>query len=373
MLDVLSTAIHLLRKPLSILLFLWLLGFIMGQVSQTLRTVFLPICVIPGISSSRMCRSLASNLSSGRRVSQWADYPKLVDVQSKTFGQLMNEVVGDSALALEIKKAEMATTDLIALIKISDLKARDALVGSLDEFVHDSKKVGRGMQKFASRVGGAVDNIMAMNEFALLSIESARNAEPSFWSLTSLVPGKSRRKKLDMIIAKTFEDAMDVLSTNMERLILEAEANYQNLNALEEQLGTLHELISREDSSLASAKTELLADLWTKLGGNRKTLRNFDSHLVLLRELGTYRKQALVHVVAALQVLRTMSEDMEDMRERVAEPNLVGPNVPVEVHMKSIHMGLERLREGRTKAKRLSEDAVRRVLLIDEPESGEGV
>lgn len=156
-LDVLSTAIHLLRKPLSILLFLWLLGFIMGQVSHTLRTVFLPLCVIPGISSSRMCRSLDLNTSSGRRISRWADYPKLVDVQSKTFGQLMDEVVGGSALSLEIKKAEMATTDLVALVRISNLKARDTLASSLTGFVEDAKKTGRGLQKLTSKVGGAVD------------------------------------------------------------------------------------------------------------------------------------------------------------------------------------------------------------------------
>lgn len=214
---------------------------------------------------------------------------------------------------------------------------------------------------------------MAVNDYALQSIESARDTLPPFWSLATLVPWKSHRKDLDMIVAKTFEEVMNVLSSNMERLIIEAEINYQNLNALEERLVTLHEVISREDSLLASAKTELLTDLWTKLGGNRKTLQNFESHLLLLKELGTYRKQAFVHVSTALEILRALSEDMEDMRERVTAPNLVGPTTPIEVHMKSIRMGLERLRDGRTKAKRLEEDAVRRILSIDESESGEDV
>ena len=207
---------------------------------------------------------------------------------------------------------------------------------------------------------------MAVNDYALHSIESARENQPSKWSLSNLTPWRSPSKSIDLIVGKTFEEAVHVLSSSMQRLIIEAEANYQNLILLEERLATLHEIITREDSSLALAKDELLAELWTKLGGNRKTLRNYEGHLALLKGLGAYRKEALLHVVAALQALQSMSEDMEDMRERVAAPDLLGPTVPVEVHMKSIRAGLERLRDGRTKAKRLEEEALRRMLSVDE-------
>lgn len=150
----------------------------------------------------------------------------------------------------------------------------------------------------------------------------------------------------------------------MRRLIVEAEISLTNLNNLEERLSTLHELVSREDSSLTTAKSELLAALWTKLGGNRGTLRGYDDHLLLLKNLGDYRKRALVHVVTALQTLQAMSEDMEDLRERVAAPELAGSSIPVEVHMRSIQVGLERLKEGRLKAKEREEEAIKRVLAV---------
>jgi len=206
---------------------------------------------------------------------------------------------------------------------------------------------------------------MAMNDHALQSIESARANEPSPWSLRALAIWKPARPSTKAVITKTFEEAMSVLSVNMEKLILEAERNQHNLNALEEKLATLHEAVSREDSSISSAKVDLLEELWTRVGGNRKELRNFDHHLNLLKGLSIYRTQALGHVVSALQTLRAMSNDMEDMRERVAAPDLVGSSVPVEVHMKSIRMGLERLREGRIRAKHLEEDAVKRVLPME--------
>ena len=207
---------------------------------------------------------------------------------------------------------------------------------------------------------------MAVNDFALKSIESARANEPSPWSYAALAPWAPKRKATNDVVRETFEEAMNTLSKHIERLILEAEANEVNLNDLEERLVTLHELVAREDSSISSAKSDLLADLWTKLGGNRKQLRNFDSHLGLLKDLEEYRRRARVHVTVALQMLRGMSGDMDDMRERAAAPDLMGPSIPVEVHLKSIEMGLGRLKVGRIRARRLEEEAVNRVLSMIE-------
>lgn len=211
-------------------------------------------------------------------------------------------------------------------------------------------------------------SVMAVNDYALHAIEEAQTKAPSRYSLRSLSPWTSARRSTKQVVAETFGQAMNVLSGNMQRLILEAETSLANLNSLEERLTTLHEMVTREDSSLSTAKEELLAELWTKLGGNRKTLRGFEQHLILLKDLNGYRKQALVHVVAALQTLQSMSEDMEDLRERVAAPDLVGSQIPVEVHMRSIRNGLERLREGRIRAKHLSEEAMYRVLGGERPE-----
>ena len=209
---------------------------------------------------------------------------------------------------------------------------------------------------------------MAVNDYALQSIESARAEETSHWSMKRVMIWKNPVKQTNEVVMRTFEEAMNVLSVNMERLILEAEYSLQNLNNLEERLATLHEIVVREDSSILSARADLLEDLWTRLGGNRKSLRNADYHLGILKGLGTYRQQALAHVVAALQTLQAMSEDMEDMRERVAAPDLIGDSVPVEVHMKSIRAGLERLQADRNRSKAREEEAMRRMLGIDDGE-----
>lgn len=90
-------------------------------------------------------------------VPKWADYPKLMEVQGSTFEQLLDSTVGSSELSLEVKKAEMATSDLVTLVKVSNMKTKDLLSHTLEEFVSDAKKTGRGLQKLSSKIAGAVD------------------------------------------------------------------------------------------------------------------------------------------------------------------------------------------------------------------------
>jgi hypothetical protein len=92
-----------------------------------------------------------------------------VNVQSATFEQLLDESVGGSGLALEIKKAEMATSDLITLIRVSELRSRQVLADTLAEFVEDAKKTGRGLQRLNAKVGSAVDGYGASPSFTFNS------------------------------------------------------------------------------------------------------------------------------------------------------------------------------------------------------------
>jgi hypothetical protein len=81
----------------------------------------------------------------------------MIDLQSKTFEQLIDDSIGGSALSLEVKKAEMALTDLAIVVRLSKLRAGDTLADSLIEIVQVARKAGRGLQKLSSKIGGAVD------------------------------------------------------------------------------------------------------------------------------------------------------------------------------------------------------------------------
>ncbi|KAI0648968.1 hypothetical protein C8Q79DRAFT_948105 [Trametes meyenii] len=358
---ILAHALRLLRWPFGLALALWLLGLLLIKLSTTLRVVFAPICFVPGISASAFCRPPeVQYTASGEPIPQWANYPKLVEIQSSSFEALLDGSVGGSSLSLEIKKAEMASKDLITLVKYSELKSRDLLAGSLFEFVEDAKNTGKGLQKLTSKINGAVDKIMAINDYALHTIEAAQNEPKSV--LQVIWPFASPQEVPRGVIVQAFRDSMDVHATEMRRLILELSISEANLERLDAHLTTLHELCTRENITLNAARDDLLAQLWTILGGNRRRVRGMDYNLALLRDLGEYRRRAAAHVAAAKQTLLAMSEDIEDLRERVAAPDVVGDRIPVEVHMKSIQSGLERLKDDRTKAREREKDLVDKLL-----------
>ncbi|KXN91632.1 hypothetical protein AN958_12484 [Leucoagaricus sp. SymC.cos] len=208
------------------------------MIQSTLRSAFAPFCWLPFLSSSIMCIPLSTFVPPTA-----VNYPALVEAETKTFEQLLDEATGGSALSIEVKKAEMATSDLVTLVHLSSLTSRDRLARMLLDFVEDAKKTGKRLQKLHSKVGGSVDIIMAVNDHALLTIEKANEPKPLL-SFDTLIPWVGSRKA--KIVTETFEDAMNTLSSQIERLILEAEANIDNLNDLEERLHALHELVSLE-------------------------------------------------------------------------------------------------------------------------------
>ncbi|CAK5275942.1 unnamed protein product [Mycena citricolor] len=377
-LDILKRAILLLRIPLSLLLFLWMLVFLFSVMTHTLQRAVRPLCFIPGLRSASLCAPPTSTVPFvGPGPAKWADFPSLVDLQSTTLAQLLDESTSGAALATQIKKAEMATSDLVTLVGVSDLRSRDMLENTLRGFVNDARATGRALNKLSAKVAGAVDgsvsiflerrwttltsySIMAVNDYALHTIEASQQQRPSLWNFWNrLSPWKDHTTG---IVLDTFETSLDYLSSTLQRLVVEVELNMWNLNNLEEQLSVIHEIVTRENLSLSSAKAELLGDLWTVLGGNRKTLRGYQEHLDLLKGLGQYRQQALVHVVSAFQALIQMSDDIEDLRERVSAPELTGSRIPVHVHIKSIRTGLERIQDSRVDAKAKESQAVRRLL-----------
>lgn len=164
------------------------------------------------------------------------------------------------------------------------------------------------------------------------------------------------------VLASTFVQSLSVLSTSLENLILQAEVSLRSLDDLEAQLGAIHEILVREDTTLSAEHSELLAALWTRLGGNRARKQRYEANFDILRELGSYRTRALAHVVAALQALQTLSADMEVLRERASGPELAGNEIPMEVHARAIRNGVQRLNEERLKAKGKEEEALRRIL-----------
>ncbi|KAJ3912772.1 hypothetical protein F5877DRAFT_84468 [Lentinula edodes] len=344
------------RYPLS----LTLLGAVATLFFGLVNNILLPLCAFPGFANTEICSDLHTSLHKACPSSPLsADFPRLMNVQTTMFEELLDNSVGSSGLSLEIKKAEVAMSDLIVLVKYSDLIDKDVLSDALATFACDARRTGRSLQTLGSKIGGAVDLILASNNHALAIIHSGPiSTSSSFLPSQALIPFNSVSSQ-DTFFPHVFAGSLGTLSTIIQHLILLAEVSLVDLEKLEEHLSLIHEMVYREDSLITSAKIELLGRIWTWLGGNRLELRGHDDCLELLQGIGRHRNLALAHVVSSLQILRALSNDMEDMRARMMMPEHLRSQIPLEVQVSSIQHSLERLRESKVLAKKREEVSIR--------------
>ena len=162
--EVLVTVVRMMKYPISIVLAIMACAYALAIMSDAVKSAFAPMCSIPVVSL--LCPIMASagpfHPPNADPTPLWADFPGLLNVERKSLESLLDEAVEGPGLALEIKKAEMATSDLATLVRVSNLNSREILAESLSEFVKDARKVGRGLTRFSSKVGGAVDRYVYM-------------------------------------------------------------------------------------------------------------------------------------------------------------------------------------------------------------------
>ncbi|KAJ3554156.1 hypothetical protein NM688_g3253 [Phlebia brevispora] len=354
--DVLRAAILLLRFPLALALAFWLLALLSASWMNAVHTFVSPICEVPVVGT--MCAFFVSGRSGPQAKSsplpsppKIADYPHLIDLQSRTLDKLLAEASAGSMLSADIRKAEMATTDLITLVKVSDLENREIIVETLQQIAQNSKKAGKALSALDSRVNRAVDSIYAVNDYALRRMADARQSSSiSMLNWLALRPRGARDEQ--QVTNLTFEMVMSVLASEMGEVLIQCDASQSLLDNLEHNLIVLHEILSREFSSITKERSELLAALWTLLGGNKRQLVDMKGRMKVLKDLGNYRTEAKNHIGTSVQTVQALTEDMEDLRARVAAPAIVEDRVPVEVQLRSIQAGLERLSIGRRRVQK---------------------
>ncbi|KIW18643.1 hypothetical protein PV08_02932 [Exophiala spinifera] len=376
-LDVLVQTLKTLKKPISWLLAAYLfVGILMlakNLLTSSVYTALSPICRIPGASLLHLpiCEYISTNfdaptLSPG--ASAPVEFEALMRTQSH-FEEILSESAAGVALPLDMKRSETSIRDLRQIVRFSQLSSRNELVLEFDGFIETARIASYDLQKFNSHVGRGVDIVLStarwtqrvLDDMALR--QSSRGLVPSFIQDRLFAPFAPVRftesRLLDQYIQHT-----RVVSDEIERLIDEAQALLLVLQNLEDRLEVIHAVAMRDNIAAQAGKDEILSHLWTLLGGNRAKLGKFNSQLGLLRQVGQYRKVAWAHVSATILKLQAMGAELEELRVRVGSAELLRDrrDVPLSVHIESIRLGVERLEEGRERARKLEQSHVRRVI-----------
>ena len=227
---------------------------------------------------------------------------------------------------------------------------------------------------FNVHVGGTVDRVLITNRWTIRVIddlalrESQKGAIEEFRerALSIFKPVKYTEKALlNQYIRHTH-----AVTEQIQRILEEAKNLRKVLTNLENRLDNIYGIMTSDDVNVKAEKDEILAELWTLVGGNRSKISEMDKKLEVIRHVNIYRKTALMHVTDTIVKLQAIDAGLEDLRERVEAPGLLKGrlDVPLDVHLETIIGAVERL-DIRRKKSRQEEDAFTSMMLrrTDDP------
>jgi hypothetical protein len=125
--DVLGSALRILKTPISYLLAIWLLfgiGIILRNlVTHSIYASLSPICRIPGTSLLNLPFCPGSGYSNNAGPAPPVEFDQLMTVQGK-FEEVLEETAGGVSLPVDMKRGEASIRDLRQLVKYSQLNSR---------------------------------------------------------------------------------------------------------------------------------------------------------------------------------------------------------------------------------------------------------
>jgi hypothetical protein len=170
--DLASTMVGLIKTPLALLLSLYIIAYAAGGFLESFKLTPRAFCLLPLVSRTQLCSSATktkdlqgircvtlllalSHCKTNSRLS--LTFPGLVEQQGRVFETLLDEGLGNPDLAMSVKKAHIATSDLVTVVRACDLKSKSQLLDVLAIFLSDSNEANRNLLRLNARVLGAVD------------------------------------------------------------------------------------------------------------------------------------------------------------------------------------------------------------------------
>ena len=334
-------------------------GFVRSTLSNALLA---PICLIPG--SSYIVPFCAPTPHEEHQ----ANFEELISVQSQ-FEDILDASKDTSQLPSTIKNSELAIRDLRTLVRHSQLPSRKSLDNEFEYFVQTAGEASQDLSRYNSRIGAAMDRVIATNTWTMAVLQGLEESEASIGAVGRAVsaitgafiaPGPSLQERI-------FDQYILHVSKNKEEitgLIETAQALLKILQNLDDRLGTIYAITVNDDQTITKNQEELLSSLWTKLGRNRKGVKENERQLNLLKNISAYRKRAVMHVSETLLKLQEIQAELENLREGVAAPEILGPrnDLPLTYHLSLIEKGVERLRIARGESMRVEGESYRKMV-----------
>lgn len=87
----------------------------------------------------------------------------MIKISSKVFEQLLSKCVGRSDLALDIDITEMSSSDLVEVVRISDLRSKYQLADALSGFSDVAMETAHDLQRLNATISESVDKCVLVS------------------------------------------------------------------------------------------------------------------------------------------------------------------------------------------------------------------
>lgn len=333
-----------------------------GSARSSLTMALTPVCLIPG--SSYVLPFCATTAEDNPRV----DFEGLLHAQTG-LEDILDAAKDTSTLPSTIKDSELAIRDLRGLVRHSRLPSRHQLGMEFDNFIQTANDASMDLSRFNSRIGATVDRVIATNTWTRVVLTGISEQEASYGALDRVYDTLTRPfvAPPPTLQERIFDQYSLHVSKNAEeitKLIDAGVALHSVLQYLDGLLDTIYQIAINDDASITKDQEELLTQLWTIVGGNKSKLNTNNKKLMLLRNVSAYRKKALTHVSETLLKLREVQAELENLREGVEAPSVLGyrNELPISYHLDLIDRGVDRLRAARGESMRVEGETYRNLV-----------
>lgn len=382
-LGVVGMAFRYAQRPLAILLAIYLSfgAMIIAQnmVKDSVTASLSPICRLPGSSLLNLpfCPSADSIIPDDTH--QSVEFDDLMGVQSK-FEQVLEKSADGVSLPFEMKRSETTIRDLRSLVRHSDIQSRDELVFEFDGYIDTARQTASDLQKFNTHVGSAVDAVISINRWTSRYIDSLApdsEEQPSSligtWAGWLFYPFQPTDAAFnEQVLLDKYIEHTALVSDRIATLILEAQSVLRLLTRAEDHLSLIYDITTRSSANVASRREQVFWNIWTLVGANSARLHNLSQQLALLKAVDSQRSTAVAQVSALILELEGIQAGLGDLRDRVAEPELLRAGsvtegarikmIPLSVHIETIDRGVERLEDARKRIRAAENERVRDAL-----------
>ncbi|KAI5981327.1 hypothetical protein EDD15DRAFT_2379802 [Pisolithus albus] len=291
-------------------------------------------------------------------------FPSTIQTQFSALEGLLYDASEITPLVSALTESRLLVSDLASAVRASSLSSSTALAEELAAISMDSKEASRNLQKLLAQVHGTVDmyvsfypllskvrvltsmeSMLTVNDH-LLNLLRNRISPFSVKAAYCYVIGNSLHanecSSSNTRITQAFDRVLFQFQHSLSLLILRAVEIQGNLDSVESRLEIVRDLVAMEASSLKVQKSDVLADILTVVGLNRRYIVRLDSQLQALEDISRYRTAAARYLAGAFSGLEQLQEVMELLRSPATGVSLLD-GMPLEALIDALTAGIQRL------------------------------